>query len=373
MPIRIMHVVDNLLRGGLENGLVNLVERMDAEHYEHVICAVRTLGPNADRLSKKARVFCLTKKHGSSLQVPALVEAIREVRPDVVHSRNWGGVEAVIAGRWTHSCSLIHSEHGLEMNSAKRDPWRRVLFRRLAYELSDKVLAVSHQLRNIHSRRTGFPARKITVIHNGVDDQRFSPDPAVRQRMRDELGISDGELCIGCVGSLFPVKSHITLLRALDTVARHGSWRLLVIGEGPERQNLENYLDGRSWKRQVSFLGSTDRVPQLLKAMDVYVLPSLYEGISNALLEAMATALPVISSSAGGNPEVVVEGESGLMFPAGDEKMLASQLLYLLEDAERRRGIGQRAQCRVREHFSLRSMVDAYAQVYRQMAWGGTQ
>lgn len=372
MPIRIMHVVDQLGKGGLENGLVNLIEHLDPLRFEHVVYAIRKLGPNADRLAKsQVRVVCQGKQDSDSrFQVGRLARAIREVRPDIVHTRNWAAVEAVVAGRWVGSCKVVHSEHGLEAGAEVREPRRRVWFRRLAYHLADRVLSVSYQLRDLHARRTGFDSARITVIHNGVDRERFFPDPAVRASMRRELGLSANELCIGCVGNLFPVKGHITALQAMERFAtqRPDNWRLLLIGDGPERAALEDYLQGREWKDRVRFLGTSHRVPALLNAMDVYVLPSIAEGICNSLLEAMASGLPVIATRTGGNPEVVVDGESGLLFPVGDVARLAEHLLLLSEGEQRRTELAHKALRRVGEEFSLESMVDKYAQLYESLA-----
>src|ERR1039458_3183888 len=313
-----MHVVDSLGKGGLENGLVNLLSRLDPCQFEHVVCTIRGLGPNAERLPKdRVKLISLGKKDaGSQFQTAALTRAIRQFRPDIVHSRNWAAIEEVIAGRWVGSCSLVHSEHGLEGLSTAKEPWRRVCFRRLAYELAHRVLSVSYRLRDLHARRTGFPTRRITVIHNGVDSRRFHPDVDDRARVRGELGITQEEFCIGCVGNLLPVKNQLTLLESLAGLTGiDRNWRLLLIGEGAERPKLEAFVDAHpEWRQQVLFLGSTSHVPELLRAMDVFVLPSVAEGISNALLEAMASGLPVIATSVGGNPEVVVDRESGLLF-----------------------------------------------------------
>jgi sugar transferase (PEP-CTERM/EpsH1 system associated) len=371
MPIRIMHVVDSLGRGGLENGLVNLIGRLDPAQFEHIVYTMRGLGPNADRLPMdRVQVISLGKKDsGSRFQSGALAGAMRHFRPDVVHSRNWAAIEAVIAGRWVGSCALVHSEHGLEVDATAKEPWRRICFRRLAFELANRVLSVSGQLRDLHARRTGFPARKITVIHNGVDSRRFFPDPLTRARVREELRLDPAEFCIGCVGNLLPVKSHMTLLEAVAGIAvTDGNWRLLLIGEGPERNKLEAFVDAHpEWKHRVSFMGSSNRVPELLQAMDVFVLPSVAEGICNALLEAMASGLPVVATAVGGNPEVVVDGESGLLFPVGDSRALATHLSEIRMQRGLRLQLGQRAVQCVREKFSVDSMVQKYAELYRSV------
>jgi sugar transferase (PEP-CTERM/EpsH1 system associated) len=370
-PIRIMHFVDSLGKGGLENGLVNLVNRLDPLRFEHIVYAIRRLGPNADCLpGERVRVMCLGKKDTDSpLQAGALLRGIREVQPDIVHSRNWGAVEAVIAGKWARSCAVVHSEHGIESAASEKEPLRRRCFRRLAFELADRVVSVSYQLRDLHAGRTGFAAHKIRVIHNGVDSRRFHPDPETRVRVRKQLGILPEEFCVGCVGNLLPVKDHLTLFQAFDKVVGVSkTWRLLLLGEGSERPKLEAFADAHpEWRNRVSLLGSSDRVGELLNAMDVYVLPSLSEGISNSLLEAMATGLPVIATATGGNPEVIRDGECGLLFPTGDSGRLAENLLELRAQNDLRVRLGQRALRRVADAFSIDSMVRNYAQMYENL------
>jgi sugar transferase (PEP-CTERM/EpsH1 system associated) len=358
--------VDTLGTGGLENGLVNLIARLDPVRFVHTVVAMRGLGRNAERLPRdRVQVISLEKAPGARTQLPMLVKTISQVQPDIVHSRNWGAIEAVFAGRWTGGCTLVHSEHGLESNPDVREPLRRVWLRRLAYELANRVISVSYHLRDFHAQRTGFAKRKISVIHNGVDSRRFFCNPAARASVRAELRIADDEFCIGCVGNLLPIKDHMTLMRAVDAFDQSArQWRLLLIGDGSERRKLEAFAAAHAWNARVSFLGSSDRVPDLLNAMDVYVLPSIAEGISNSILEAMATGLPVVATATGGNPEVVVDGESGLLFAVGADKELTEHLCRLWGRRELREQFGTYAHERVRQEFSLNSMVQQYDRLY---------
>ena len=368
--IRIMHVLDNLGKGGLENGLANLIENLDPGRYEHVVCAVRRLGPNADRVQAAgARVMCLQKPTGRQFQAGILRGVIREVKPDVVHSRNWSAIEAVLAGRWAGCRAVIHGEHGLEADTSAKEPWRRSGFRRFAFELAHRVLSVSGQLRDLHAQRTGFPARRITVIHNGVDSERYRPDEAVRARVRAEFGIREGQFCIGCVGNLTPAKDYLTALKGINAFDASGcDWRLIVIGEGSERSRLEEFVNAHpEWRHRLTFLGLSHRVPELLAAVDAYLLSSVIEGVSNSLLEAMASGLPVVATAVGGNPEVVIDGESGLLFPAGDFNSLAKSLRSLREDPQLRSALGRQARRRVREEFSINAMVRQYEEVYESL------
>lgn len=377
MPIRIMHVVDSLGRGGMENGLLNIIERLNRGRFEHVIYSIRDLDPNAARFEMDHVRIASPGKPGTGrrFQMPDLTQAIRRWNPDVVHSRNWGAIEAVVAGRWAGSCAVVHSEHGLDRAGAVREPWRRRCFRRMAFGLAHRVISVSNQLRDLHAARTGFAAQKISVIRNGVDCQRFSPNAEVRRRVRAEFGLSECDFCIGAVGNLTPVKDYSTLLGAMELVARScTNWRLLIVGEGPERPQMEAFIASHpDWRNRVSLVGLSSRVPDLLNAVDLYVLSSVTEGMSNSVLEAMATALPVVVTATGGNPETVVDGQSGLLFPVGAIERLAGHVLMLERHKALRAQLGREALRRVREEFSINTMIDKYDELYRSVAGMRTQ
>jgi sugar transferase (PEP-CTERM/EpsH1 system associated) len=369
MAIHILHVLDSLGRGGLENGVVNLIRELDSSQFEHTVVALRRLGENASRLPESRVSIRRLASEGagrSRYQIRDIARTIREVRPDVVHSRNWGAIEAVVAAKLAGKCAVVHSEHGYDTESARSEPLRRVLFRRAAFELADQVCAVSDELRRVHARRTGFNPGRISVIHNGVDTRRFRPDPEVRSRVRRELGIGDLGFCIGCVANFSPVKDHPTLLEAVGLFAREcPDWRLVLIGDGPGRAGIEEIaasdpaLGGR-----VLFLGASDRVPELLNALDAHVLPSLIEGISNALLESMASGVPPIATATGGNPEVVEDGRSGLLTPIGDARAIAEQLTRLWRKPDWRATIAAEATRRIHQEFSLPAMVQQYGRLY---------
>ena len=369
--MRILHAVDTLAVGGLQNGLANLVARLDTARYEHVLCAMRPVNGSTTQVFPEGRVR-VVKAAGSPPGVRALMRTIRETKPDIVHTRNWGTAEALIAAKAVGGCGVVHSEHGIDFDSTEHEPRRRRFLRRVAFELADRSLTVSYQLRELHAKRTGFPASRITVIHNGVDTERFAPDAAARLRTRAELGIGPEEFCAGTVGNLIPVKDHRTLLEAMKVfAAQRSDWRLLIVGDGPELGALEAMTGERGWKDRVLFTGKSTRVPELLNAMDVYVSSSLTEGISNSILEAMATELPVAATATGGNPELAVKGESGLFFAVGDARHLAEHLLALRDRVELRRRLGSEALRRVRSQFSIGSMVRKYDEVYASLRRAG--
>ena len=370
MAIRVMHVVDSMVVGGLQNGLVNIINHLNADQFEHTVCAVRHLGPMADRLpADRARTVCLGSSAGFvPSQARALARLIAEFKPHIVHSRNWGAIEAVIAGRWVGSCAVVHSEHGIEIAA---EPRRRKLFRRLAFEMADRVFTVSHHLKQRLLQATGFRAERIGVIYNGVETRRFYPCAALRDEFRQKLGLAEDEFCIGTVGRLDPVKDLMTLFRATEHLDSRRKWRLLIVGDGPESARLQEAACSMPWlKGRVAFTGDSQQVPDMMRAMDVYVLPSIFEGIANSLLEAMATGLPVVVSRTGGNPEVVADGESGYIFPVGDACDLGRRLRHLCEEPERRRQLGEKALRHVKDEFSLSAMTRCYMDLYTGVLQG---
>lgn len=372
MRIRVLHVVDTLETGGLEKGVVKLIQNMDAGAFEHVVCAVRRVAALANELpADRSRVLCLNRNEpGFSFLAGPIARVIRETGPDIVHSRNAGTMEAVLAARYVGRCAVAHSEHGLEGSASRLESLPRRGFRRLVYSLADAVVSVSYQLRDLHARATGFPTDRISVIHNGVDTSHFQPSAKLRAAARDRFRVAPGVLCLGAVGRLEPVKDLGTLLRALTALPDDAPrWRLLVAGDGREAPQLREQVESRPELRgRVEFLGEVDDIPMLLNALDLYVLPSISEGISNSLIEAMSAGLPVIASAVGGNPEVVVDGESGVLFPAGDVSALAGAVAGLFRDSRRRDVLGGQARRRVIDQFSLDAMVGRYEQLYSDLA-----
>lgn len=372
MPIRILHVVEALgVGGGVETGIGNLIANMDSDRFEHVLCAVFRVGTQMERypLARVQIVPLEQRSRRFSVQVGPLARTIRRIKPTIIHSRNWGALEAVIAGRWAGSCSVIHSEHGVEMNPVA-EPRRRSWLRRTTFHMAHRVFSVSHQLRDMLAQNTGFPARKISVIHNGVDMNRFRKDSSSRALHRESLGIAADEFCLGCVGRLNHIKDYPTLLRAAEIFGKAcSSWRLLIVGEGTERSELERMVqESAMLSGRVRFLGTSRRIPEFLNALDCYVLPSICEGISNSLLEAMSAGVPVVASRTGGNPEVAVDGESGLLFSVGDSADLASKLLLVWNSPAQREKLTRESVRRVREQFSLASMVRQYEDMYEKEA-----
>lgn len=239
--------------------------------------------------------------------------------------------------------------------------------RRMAYRYVSRVsrmVAVGEDLKAFIVRRAGVAAQRVGVIYNGVDG--WTPPPATRAAaLRAELGLHAYEHVVGAVGSLYPVKGHVHLLQALPRIlAEHPKTVLLLAGQGELEQPLRAEAARLRVEAHVKFLGLRGDVPALLSLLDAFVLPSLSEGLSMALLEAMAAAKPVVATRVGGNPEVVLDGETGFLVEAQSPESIADGVARLLRDKARAARMGERGRARALERFSFRATVEQYQRLY---------
>jgi sugar transferase (PEP-CTERM/EpsH1 system associated) len=371
-PLRVLHIIDRLDMGGTEYVILKVMAGLGSGEFEHGICAARGFNDQLPHLQKMREKIFVAGRNESKFQLLLfrLARIMREFRPHIVHSRNWGAIEAIPAARLAGVPVAIHSEHGYIPSTASGLPARQRIIRRAAYAMADAVFCVSEELRNYHARQAWLAPEKISVLHNGVDTTRYSPQPDLRRAARERLQISDSTLVLGIVSRLVPIKDHATLFRAAERLRdRKIDVRVLVAGSGPERQRLEAQVEASpALAGRVAFLGASENVPEIINALDIFVLPSLTEGMSNTILEAMSCSIPVVATRVGGNPELVQEGRTGLLFSPGDDAQLAAQIELLASSEELRRDYGAAARRRVLEDFSLDQMLDNYRALYRHLA-----
>lgn len=360
--IRVAHVVHSFGTGGLEKGIATLAAHASRDIEHVVVCQARS-GASSRLLPRGVRVIELHKPEGHSFRfLWALARSLKELEPDVVHTRNWTGMDGIVASHLAGVSSLVHGEHGWGMEDPTGDDFLRCQTRRLLCRGAREITCVSRQMIEWLIGVVGIE-RPITQIYNGVDTERFRPAES-RGGPIDELGIAEGAFVVGTVGRLDPIKDHPTLFRAIERLRRSvPECELLVIGDGAERARLEKLATPH-----VRMLGDRQDVPDLLRRMDVFVLPSINEGISNTILEAMASGLPVVATRVGGNPELVIDGTTGRLVTIGDVEGIADALRSYAVDARFRTSHGRNARRRAVREFSVPGMVDAYEQIYRRNA-----
>jgi sugar transferase (PEP-CTERM/EpsH1 system associated) len=370
--LRVLHILNRLDVGGTEAGVLKVIDGLDAETFEHGLCATRGFNPDwAQRHNLRNEPFVAGRPDTRfQFLVLPLIRIMRTYRPHVVHSRNWGSIEAILAGRLARVPVVIHSEHGYELDMLRGLPIRRRLLRNALYAIADAVFTVTDELRCYHAEQAWVSANRICVIRNGVDTKRFAPNPERGREIRQKLRLPSERLLIGTVGRMVAIKDHMTLLRAAEMLLRRGvDLHLLLVGSGPQLAEHERYVeDSTQLRGHVSFAGTAENVPELLNAMDVFVLPSISEGMSNTLMEAMASGLPVLASRVGGNPEVLGEELSGCLFPPGDTAALADHVERLALASELRCALAAANRRRATERFSLDRMLADYGDLYLKLA-----
>jgi glycosyltransferase involved in cell wall biosynthesis len=276
--IRIIHVVDSFGTGGTENGIRKLLTGLDSSIFEQTVCTNAPSSPSETKTG--ARMISVgSPQGGRQLLVGRLKRVFDRERPDIVHSRNWGAIEAIVAARSAGVRAVIHSEHGLESSTYRRQPWRRKLIRRLCFTWADRVFAVSQGLRAYYARQLRIAEGRMSVIPNGVDTERFRPHADVRFAARLKLGGGPDTLVIGTVGRLDPIKGHRTLFDAAELLVASGiPVQIVIVGDGPERKALESDVQARpSLAGRTVFVGETNDVAAQLNSFDIFVLPSLAE------------------------------------------------------------------------------------------------
>lgn len=363
-PTHVMHVVYSLQPGGMELGVVKLVNGLNRAAVRSSICSTTPDGALKSLVANDVAVLELRRRQGNDPRlVWNLYQVFRRERPDIVHTHAWGTLlEGLVAARLARVPIVVHGEHGtLQLKHRQR------VAQRIAWKAADRMLSVSSRLAERISHDTGLPLARMTVIRNGVDLNRFQRVDRADARAR--LGFADDELVAIAVGRLVPVKDHLTLLEATALARRSGRpFTLAIAGDGPLRSTLEERARALGLDAAVRFLGHRGDVETVLAAADLFVLSSVSEGLSNTILEAMATGLPVVATRVGGADEMVEDGVTGVLVPASSPSEMAAALTAVFGDADARRTMGIRGRARAKTEFSLETMVRRYESLYVELA-----
>ena len=366
----IAHVMYRFDVGGLENGVVNLINHMPRGAYRHVVIALTEITDFRRRIVRDdVQFIALNKRPGHALWMyPRLFRLFRELRPHIVHTRNLAALELAVPAWAAGVAFRIHGEHGRDVGdldgSNKKFQWVRRLYRPFV----TYYIALSHDLAHYLTDRVGVGRDKVCQIYNGVDAQRFYP--ADRRQAMTGCPFDDPDLwLVGTVGRMQTVKNQTDLARAFIEVLRlvpalRKRLRLVMIGDGSLRQPVQALLEEAGCADLAWLPGERGDVPDVLRGLDCFVLPSLAEGVSNTILEAMACGLPVIATDVGGNSELVDDGSTGILVPPGNVPVLAAAIAGLAGDGKRAAAMGRAGRQRVEREFSLAAMVDQYRTLY---------
>ncbi|WAR45772.1 TIGR03088 family PEP-CTERM/XrtA system glycosyltransferase [Methylomonas rapida] len=370
-PPLIVHIIYRLGIGGLENGLVNLINRLPADKYRHAIICLTDSTDFKNRIQRPdVDVYEMHKRPGQDwASFLNVYQLIKRLRPAVVHTRNLAAIEYQVCAFLAGVPYRVHGEHGWDVFDPDGSNVKYQWLRRLLGLLIHRFIPLSRHLEEYLLNKVGIPAAKATRICNGVDTQVFYPRAATRPIPLGCPLALDDKVVIGTVGRMHGVKDQLTLVRAFIQACNQsqsfaGRARLLIIGDGPLREEALVLLANCGLSAQAWLPGERSDIADILRSLDVFVLPSKAEGISNTILEAMATGLPIIATRVGGNPELVEEGVNGCLVDKENPQQLAEAMLDVLLDDDKRARLAEASLRRAREEFSIDSMVERYRHIY---------
>ena len=370
------HVVFRFGVGGLENGIVNLINHLPRERWRHAIVSLTDVSREfTERITHPdVHYVALGKRPGHLARYyPQLLRLFKALRPAIVHTRNLAALEAVVPA-WAAGVPVrIHGEHGWDIQDPEGRRRRYRLVRRLYRPFVNHYIALSQHLAEYLQDHVGVPDEAISQVYNGVDTERFYPS-AGDAIAGCPFGAPDHWL-IGSVGRLEAIKDPLNLARAFIRAlklhpAAAARLRLVVVGDGALRQQMDALLADAGVSDLAWLAGERAEVPQLMRGLDCFVLPSRAEGVSNTILEAMATRLPIVATSVGGNAELIESGMSGTLVPAADPDALARAIIAYFDDRAVARRHAKAAYHVALTRFSLATMVAAYASIYEHALAG---
>ncbi len=367
-PIRVLYAIGQLSTGGAELQLIQLATHLDRARFTPIVCSLSECVPHAAQLRAEGiQVITLPRKMDPDLtRLWRLPQVLRRYRPDLIHSYLFvANAWARLAGRLLSLPVVISERNTL----TQKGRGHRIVDRALA-GWATLLIANSRAGAQLAIARREIAPDRVVTIHNGIALERFAHTRDGRE-VRKEFGLGPSDPLVGVVARLAPQKGHHTLLQAMARVVESlPSARLLCVGDGPLRDELRREASRLGLERTALFVGQRADIPDLVAAMDVVVLNSEWEGLPNAIVEAMAASRPVVATRVGGIPEIVVDGDTGLLVPPADPTAVAGALLTLLREPEMAAAMGRRGRARVEEHFSLERMVADTEAIYERLLAG---
>jgi len=374
----IVHVVHSFGVGGLENGLVNLINRIQDTRFRHAVVSLTGISEEFTKRIERhdVRWVALDKKPGHLIRYyPRLLRLFRELRPAIVHTRNLAALEACVPAWAARVPVRVHGEHGWDVHDVYGSKLKYQLVRRAYRPFIHRYIALSRHIERYLAESIRVPSIRVSQIYNGVDTERFAP-AATRKPDIPGCPFVDPKLwLVGTVGRMASVKDPLMLVRAfirareLSAEART-RMRLIMVGDGPLLLEASRKLADAGLNSDAWLPGERADIPDILRGIDCFALPSLGEGISNTILEAMATGLPVVATRVGGSSELIEDGLTGRLVPSANSDVMAQGLMAYLSDPVSARRHGRAARLAVERKFALTRMVAAYEQLYESLLPG---
>jgi len=367
--IKIAYFVISEVRAGVEEHILDLMLRLDKRRFEiSLICPPKLVAAFQDELKTLSFNVHEIKVRGyrDLKSLFKLFYIFRQEKFDIVHSHMFrSSFICTPVAKLAGIPIIIETDHG-------REAWRKGIIKgsyfidRFIAGLTTKIISVSEACEKYLLGEKRIPKEKVIVIQNGRDLSIYNPViPVNLVSLRQELGVEDGCTVFGVVGRLEDQKGHIYLLEAIPKVMKTSkNFKILIIGDGSLREKLESRAKELGIKDQLIFTGFRSDIPKLLRVVDVFILPSLFEGLPLVAIEASAMGKPVIATAVDGTPEVIIDGKTGILVPPGDPESLSKAMLYLLYNPSQCALLGQNGRDYVNQYFSIERQIQETEEVY---------
>lgn len=335
--------------------------------FEHIIICAKSSGNSQKKLKFNIPIYELHRNEVNYVQfLLNLYNLLKCLKPCVVHARNWSGVDCVIVSKFARINSIIYSEHGWNINDPSGSSIKRKIIRKIISLITDEILVVSESME--HWLKKQIPWKKITKINNGVDCVTYNASQTIKNELKSKLRIDQSAYIIGIVARIDPIKRHIDLINAFKKIENeYLNTYLFIIGDGKHICEIEKYASER-----IRFFGEMNDIPNFIKILDIFVLTSLNEGMSNTILEAMATGIPVIATNVGGNPELVKDGKTGTLIEPMDIDGLYMAIKWYLSNNENIVKHGKEGRGLTEKYFSKNAMINNYIDLYKRVFYKNT-
>jgi sugar transferase (PEP-CTERM/EpsH1 system associated) len=338
-PTHVLHLLYSFSTGGMENVVVQLINHLPSNEFRHTVIALTRADPAfLKRIGRgDVRIVELNKPPGHPFHLyPTVYRLLRKYKPDVLHTCNMAALEFMPVAALARVPLRIHAEHGWDVNDQGGANVGYQFLRRVYKHFVHQFIAVSGQLYAYLHDVIGVPEDKLNFIQNGVDTERFRP-------VREGDSIPEGwpfrrseHFVIGTIGRLAPIKNQVLLAQSFVEVIRQNPqnadrFRLAIIGEGELAEPVRDILQKANLSERLWMPGNRSDIPEIMRALDCFILPSLSEATSCTLQEAMATSLHIVATNVGGNSDLLEGGRFGSLVPSGDVAALAKEIINCVE------------------------------------------
>ena len=361
--LNMLQMVNGFAIGGGEMKLLELVENLDRDRYNITVCSVGQGGPlqqDFEKLGDDVVVF--DKKFSFDLSlVFKVARLMKEKNIDLLQTTLF---YADVIGAYAAAMANVPVVISWE---AVSHPYRarHMLSYKMAMRKIDVVVAVSNAIRKQVMEERGVPSEKARTIHYGIDLEKYTHSDTLK---RKDIGLEDSDLVLGTVARYTDQKGHTYLIDAAPgIVEKFPNAHFVFVGDGPNREDMEAQIKKLGLERNFHLLGFRKDVVDLLNLFDVFVLPSLYEGLPNVVLEAMACARPIIATGVDGTAEAVEDGECGYIVPPKNPQALTERINHLIASPDLMRRMGDASRKRVETHFSLEKQIRQFEELYDEL------